>query len=624
MKKVLFILFILWFSGLNAQKNGNSVTLNHDSKLEYKSSANTNNANSFYKSYNQIKIGNLKSIANKNNGIIPLKIQGIRKTLMARPSKIEYISEENYSWHGDFDNVDGYLKIINKDGLKYGNIKIDNRFFEFQTNKDGQTILFEYDTNLTFETICGYDHSNHEIKNKNFSEIQTNTTFATTSTTREQVQVLVLYTDAAENAVTNITGTANLAIEQMNDALENSDVDAELELSISKIINLDFNEESNWINNDIQKLSNDIQVQNLRNQYGGDIVVLLTDGNYYNAYSYSGIYRSIGPNNNHAYAIVEADLATSSRYEFAHQIGHLFGGRHDDDPNGSYEHGYEVTGFGALNLGKAYTIMTAPIWDTKILYFSNPNVEYKYSTTGTSTNNVALKLKNTASTVSNFRDNFSPLSVFISGPSKGYNAGTYTYNSIVSNGVLPYSYYWEYSYDGINYLGSIGTTPSITIPLPLNNNLILRLTITSSDGQTDIDFHSTINLDAIGIGHPKSLINIDSETISSLEKSFEVKKNNTIIDYVVNNNNEQYLSSIAVYPNPINEYTNIAYRVNVNGNVRIIVTNMYGIIVDELVNMYQLFGSYSIPFNPINYRKGIYFCKIISPNSVETIKLMVN
>lgn len=337
---------------------------------------------------------------------------------------------------------------------------------------------------------------------------------------------MVLYTDAAEAAVTNINNTASLAISQMNDAISNSAVNSSLYMTLAGIQHLQFTETA-FIWNDADNLSTNATATNLRNTNEADLVILLIDGNYSDGSgTYYGVVDEIGPDNANAYSIVEADAATSSRYTFAHEACHLFGGRHNNDPSGSYEHGYTFkTGIWPFRTDR-YTVMHLVGNDPRILHYSNPDVEYKNKATGTTSyNDVARKLEVEAPTVEAFRTFTPPLDAYISGPTKGYNSGTYTWYAVVSNGTTPYSYLWEYSLDGFNYTGTLGTSSSVTAPLPLDNDLYLRLTVNSSDGQTDVDYHSVINMDA-GFG----LKSVEMTTDSTVNKTIAQNDNLDIFE----------------------------------------------------------------------------------------------
>ena len=61
------------------------------------------------------------------------------------------------------------------------------------------------------------------------------------------------------------------------------------------------------------------------------------------------------------------------------------------------------------------------------------------------------------------------------------------------------------------------------------------------------------------------------------------------------------------FPNPFNPTTTIKYWLNVEANSRIVVFNSLGQEIEELINIVQTAGSYSVNWNAENYASGIYF-----------------
>ena len=64
------------------------------------------------------------------------------------------------------------------------------------------------------------------------------------------------------------------------------------------------------------------------------------------------------------------------------------------------------------------------------------------------------------------------------------------------------------------------------------------------------------------------------------------------------------------YPNPFNPSTTIKYSLPFASNVKIIVYNMLGKTVSELINKVQESGYYEVNWNAGNNASGIYFYKI--------------
>lgn len=75
------------------------------------------------------------------------------------------------------------------------------------------------------------------------------------------------------------------------------------------------------------------------------------------------------------------------------------------------------------------------------------------------------------------------------------------------------------------------------------------------------------------------------------------------------------------YPNPFNPSTTISYTIASVCDVKIIVYDIIGKAVTELVNSRQEAGTYNINFNAKVLSSGIYFAKISAGNFSKTIKM---
>jgi parallel beta-helix repeat protein len=115
------------------------------------------------------------------------------------------------------------------------------------------------------------------------------------------------------------------------------------------------------------------EIHSLRNQYEADVCVLLV-----NTLDNHGYAASTGAEFNDAFCVVRASSAVSY-YTFPHELGHLFGCRHDSD-SGIYPysnaHGYNWHGrlFSTTRYYKTIMSIEEPTKYLRVQYFSNPDV----------------------------------------------------------------------------------------------------------------------------------------------------------------------------------------------------------------------------------------------------------
>jgi hypothetical protein len=618
MKKVSLIVFLLSLQfALFAQTKGDyitpidkqSVNLNEIQKTKFGSLE----RNPVYRSIQFVELGELQDFI--TNGELTFNIPGTEEKYVALVKEFEYISSKDYVWKGNLTDQYGSIVIFCEKGSIFGHIVIENQEYDIQVF-DKNNVFIEFDTEYLSKSSCSTTIVPEELKQPDKT---IDTTLNRDKSCTGLVRVLVLYTTAAQNAVSSISSTATLAINSVNDALNNSDVSwGDLHISKASLVYHNFTETTN-ISNDLLSLATNSTVQSLRNQYQADLVILLTDGNYGNTIGLA----YLGPNNYWAYSIVEASYATSG-FTFAHETGHLFGCLHEDGANppnvtGEFEFPHKFTTGWWFWKKKWRTILQTNAWSsyTRIQNYSNPDVDYNNKATGTSTHDNARKLEEESCTVENFRPYNPPPSVYITGPTKGTNSGTYTWTAHGSGGQPPYTYLWKYSLDGTNYNGTFGTGQSVTAQLPYDNDLYLKVIMTDNNQQQAIDYFVTINMS----GHPghKSEINSSlGDSTSSTKNSFvALQTKNSIDDFY----SVQMIQTL--YPNPAKNNTTVKYSLERSDKVQISIINSFGVVVLLHEINHPSSGIFYKTLQTSQLEKGVYFVKISSGEKHETHKLII-
>lgn len=81
--------------------------------------------------------------------------------------------------------------------------------------------------------------------------------------------------------------------------------------------------------------------------------------------------------------------------------------------------------------------------------------------------------------------------------------------------------------------------------------------------------------------------------------------------------------ALRCWPNPVMEQANISYRINHSGPVQMVITDVSGRMVRQLVQGVQEAGTYQYEFHTSALPRGFYYCRLTSGNKSETMKLML-
>lgn len=320
---------------------------------------------------------------------------------------------DNFSWHGYImgpDGQQGSIAMVYLNGELSGNLNYKAGNYSITPMGKGAFSLYEIDFKRApkVEDAPGMTDT-HENANSANSE-----NAVALAATACNLRVLVAITPSAETYIKNSLGFSSLtqfslqAIAETNQAYLNSGVNIQMELAAS--VRVSYTESGNY-STDLTRFMNTAdgymdEIHTYRNLYAADVNVMIFNNN-----SACGLASTILANAASAFGVVHYDCALGY-YSFGHEIGHLQGCRHnpEQDPSTtpySYGHGYLYTAGGWRTI-MAYNYSG----ETRLQYFSNPNVTYGGVPMGTtSTHYNAQVLNVTSNTINGFRTAASTLTI---------------------------------------------------------------------------------------------------------------------------------------------------------------------------------------------------------------------
>ena len=316
----------------------------------------------------------------------------------ATRERIEYRSADDFTWFGSVDPSRGIDSILTVKGQALrGNVVIDNHTYHISP------------ISPPLHRVAQIDYSDYP---KEHPPIELSTTIQKDQPVTDLYQngddgsvihTMVLYTKKAAQKSNGISTLIQLSMDETNLSFENSDIQTRLNLVHThqvEHVEQDMVSDLNYLAGRTDGYMDYIHA--LRDQYCADIVVLLTSSNNYCGVSY------LNPDPDHAFCVVSYKCATGY-YSFGHEIGHLFGARHNPEVDNKshpypYGHGYlHVNGWRTIMAYNSAAFCPDGICE-RIMYWSNPNKRYNKTYMGTfSTHNNARLLNESAIRLANFR-----------------------------------------------------------------------------------------------------------------------------------------------------------------------------------------------------------------------------
>lgn len=240
----------------------------------------------------------------------------------------------------------GSLVILRNGNRLYANVRTPESVFQIRPTADGKHELVEFELNRLppdgppeddTETLRRADSTQHGFAPAASAGVASR---IGTADKPVFIRVMVNYTQAVLDQHPFINDFVDLLIAETNQGFFNSDVYIKLDLSAQKMVEY---KESGKISTDLTRYrrTNDKHMDEIhaaRDAGHADISVLLVDSK-----DLCGVAR-VNAKAQNAFAVVSHACA-SANYTFGHEIGHLFGARHDPatDPKKkpyAYGHGH--------------------------------------------------------------------------------------------------------------------------------------------------------------------------------------------------------------------------------------------------------------------------------------------
>lgn len=348
----------------------------------------------------------------------------------AAVTDFEEIRNDQFIWRGTIEGDVGSvvtLSVVN--GKLVGDIvTARGKLFSIRFLENGVSLVEELDpAKFPKEEGAHLIDASSEPKRPDAMRVEAKPILDASFHSEPRINVMVLYTAAAaafQSHPDAVTAKINQLISDTRKSYEDSEVRLRIELAYAA--HTDYDEKAS-IGLDWQTLKDPAgdphlgQVPNWRSTHEADIVVLLTKpaladescGTSKQMTKVKGSFCAA------AFAVVPITCATS-KYSFAHELGHLMGADHNNEGGTSsppFEHsrGY-VSPTNAWHTIMAYPTDACVLPDCqRILRWSNPSVSYAEPSvasqqvpqpepTGSDAANNALSLNETAETVAKFSD----------------------------------------------------------------------------------------------------------------------------------------------------------------------------------------------------------------------------
>ena len=391
---------------------------------------------------------------NSNVSTFPAKI--------LKTESVKYSSPYKYKWRGvSYDKHFDITLIKNTSGICGTIIDIDNdKFYRIMPLDTVHSVLLEIE-HTDFSCDINQDHTGSTGANDENCE----------DVCLGHLDILFLIPPSVQ--ISDPVSTFDLWISDLEAAFQNSNIRNTVSYTYA---NTAWNSFTNDCFKDALTISENQTISTYKNLYGSDVLVMVAPPSNYTLGALACV-ADIGPSADKAVAVVPINLALDM-YIFVHEIGHLYGGLHNQPvrpisvPTADCASAHFIP---ALN---KQTVMGAS--SPRFLHYSDPAIAYMTHPTGTNNENNAGRIRATGCRVAEFTPslNINPII------SATENNCQLNLQAIVDQNNPDYTYEWYWNLTGI-FTGStpanyIATGTILNTPEPISDpctNYFLHLKV---------------------------------------------------------------------------------------------------------------------------------------------------
>lgn len=318
----------------------------------------------------------------------PIVLQvGPGRALTAVARRTEVRGAANLSWGGPLQNEDGWVDLVLTEKGITGALRAGSESFSIQPVGGGLHAVVRVDrsrlppdhpTEPAVGPVAAQQRQAPAPRRAEAGTLAVGGSMAQASAMQSSVStyqdLLVAYTPAVANAWWDVTGLAQLAVDQTNQSYQNSQIGLGVRLKGVHLTSYSESGRTYEQHLSAARTMNDgymDELNGVRNNTLSDAVMLLVDSPGYCGIAY------LNATMQYAYGVVKYDCVAYNNYSFQHELGHVQGAQHDRISSSSapypYGHGY----FAPNNAWRTIMAYPKPCGDCpRINYWSDPYTTY--------------------------------------------------------------------------------------------------------------------------------------------------------------------------------------------------------------------------------------------------------